>query len=532
MSEKETRRLKIVPFSATDYTLGENLLEPTGTFSEDPTSISNKLALFFQWTNLSTVHLVIPSKEIGILECSLSYDADELEPTEIHLTLTERAKLSDIREIKSAVLRIELFRTCFEFRSEVLAVNDEGDLNSWDLIIEVPSSVITLKQKRLPRVKVSEGDVAKLPIFRLCDAGAETILEIEELGLNSISVKKIPEPKNKLVQVSIGGNLFNTEFVRNTSSNSIFQFKWNDSLDFGAFFEIYRKIAFPDLIPRTRDQFENVFQLYLETDYLTQFNVHENLSDIKSKLLREWEIILESNHIDTADYLTSDKKGKLTGASSVTRAFSTGDQQLWVFHQLCSKRSPSTLQSSGHLYTWRAEYLIGRPDNFKIIGWFRSASRWLERIYVKFTRQSKGSSTLRPIRLLKGQIQSSDDGAVLNESSQLSRIENLNRTIFSENTYFGGLGPDFLNASELLNGIVSWEPNDEVSIKKVSNALLHDQKRSKADFYLTLNIEDRRSFDGFNQMPSDRFFMLSKADLFDFISSVEHSIAITHRKLG
>src|SRR5579885_579044 len=145
------RRLHLVPFSGTDYSAGQVLLEKNGTTTSDPVSISSKLSLLFHFEDYAWVAASLPNRGSGALRCTLSYDKDEAVPTELRLRFTDGVPGADFTMLKSITVSFEIFRVCYEFSTNVLAALSSED-GSVELILSVPSSLTTVKHRRLPRI--------------------------------------------------------------------------------------------------------------------------------------------------------------------------------------------------------------------------------------------------------------------------------------------------------------------------------------------------------------------------------------------
>lgn len=532
------RKFHVVPFSSTDYSLGHVLLENDGTVSTDPVAISAKLSLLFQWSEYSWVGAFIPGREEP-LPCTLSYDEDEATPSELRLTFSTKMNMKSFSFIKKSKIRFEVFRICYEFETTVLAIADQND-TTWDIIIAIPERLVTYKQRRLPRVRVQKELNRTLPeVYCEYEDGTRSLpLSVIEMGLNSVVTKdlnKLSQAPKNLVFGKTSPLRIPVESFRKQDRH-IFRLIINDNTTFGKYFDIYRFVAYPGLVPRNSIPAQNLLQLYEETGYMEGFPTRSEQGEqnLREELLNTWALVNGATPDSTADYVILDSEARTAGASSVTRAFADDKQEYWAFHQLCSRKSPDLLTASGHLYAWRAEYLAGRIGPLKGIAWYRSDSRWLERIYTKFSRQSNGNSTLTAVKLVKGKVSPLQQSAAPSLSLKIceTTVGEAKRHFTRVDCVLSGLGPNRLNASGLLNHVLS--PDEDMSPSALINIaaeLVRSANCNSAEFYLSLPVAAETPDGNWKVTPSDRLCIFTKDDLLNFLTCVEHSIAVTRRKM-
>jgi hypothetical protein len=526
------RHLQVVPFSGNDFSLGEHLLERDGTTSTDPLNISNKLSLLFHYEDYAWVGVTLPGAGNKIVPCRISYDQTEAVPTELYLTLKTPYAVDRLAMIKRATVSFEIFRVCYEFSAEVLNYNSDGSVE-FHLVLSIPEELSTIKHRRLPRVRIDQEDREKLPKIYLNSSNEP--LQISELGLNSIAVDTVEHFTAGEYELDFRSE--NNLKCRATGmirgEKLVFCLLFENAITFGQYFNIYRKFAYPGIQPRSDFDNLTMFDLYEKTGYFGGFLTDESKSKGRQDLLKTWEAVPNEAYDVTADFVTTDKQGTVIGASSVSLAFRDTNFEYWAFHQLCSIKSPDLLTASGHLYMWRADYLIGLPQDLKVVVWFRSESRWLERIYVKFARQSSERVRIHPVKLIKGQFTKTTSGT---PSRQLPKTTSYSygshkRTVTVSDNLISGIGPDFLNASGLLNNVSFLDGNDDKeAIQSAMTALMENSGTDTAQFYVSLPEKSETTFEGWKITPSDRFCIFSKNDLIDFLSSVEHSIAVIRKK--
>jgi hypothetical protein len=224
------------------------------------------------------------------------------------------------------------------------------------------------------------------------------------------------------------------------------------------------------------------------------------------------------------------QEGQLTGASSAVKAFQNGGMSTWVFHQLCAMTNPYLLEQSGQLYTWRAEYLASRPESLKICGWFDGNSRWLERIYVKFILGKSSESWLKAVKIVRLPLA----GRKRESDAFIVTIGELERVLVDTPLCYGGANPKFLNASGILDCIVALNDTVKASqIVEVGESLNALADRGEGVIEVTLNTSSELQFENAELVTDcNRMFLFSKEDLYDFVSSVEHSLAVTLKKVS
>ena len=227
--------------------------------------------------------------------------------------------------------------------------------------------------------------------------------------------------------------------------------------------------------------------------------------------------------------ISQTKRSAPVGCSSAVLAFYEESIPVWAFHQLCAKKKPELLSHSGQLYAWRAEYLAARTEDIKVAAWFDGQSRWLERIYVKFANQSSGRTQLHAIKTLKCIFEKTD--AAPDSSIKSYMIGKARRVACQKKGLLGATGPRFLNAAENLNGVAAlWEPLDLSQIRSVGEGLANAISHNVA---LKVSLPQNYEVHGLKGAPQveDRFSLFPKEDLVSFLASIEHSMAVTERKL-
>jgi hypothetical protein len=530
-----TRRpsLRIVPYSPNDYSLGEVLARSDGTRSNDAGLIASALSLYFQWPEhrSSLVYKGNPTTTLG-QPCEMSFDKDDREPEELQLIFRE--KPSSFEEFQTVYIRFEVFRVCYEIVVQVLAVAPTFASDKWFVITTVPSEIAVFKARRLPRVFL---DDLMPPETSACywenSSGDQCEANILEIGLSSITVAaKVDTKASGAGSLVIQGQRFDANIVRiDDAGRAVLSLKFTCGKELGRYFEIYRRFAFPSLLPRSQDNIDQGVQLYEGAGYLSKFGDQATIEAHKSEMAEVWRQTISGTHITTADYFATNNEGRLVGSSSCVSAFQSGDRPVWAFHQLCTLTDPSHLSATRDLYLWRSEYLASRPEDLVGIALFDSKSRWLERIYVKFVQHTQDKVFLCPV-YIRGHslLEFSQDARNEPCSSKSYTIGNCERLAAWGEKVYGAVGPRLLNASSLLNLVIDLSDDDETT--KSSDVLCALSKEKSVPLVWVAKSSDQPVAGrvGTPFGPTDRFCRFEKADLLMFATSVDHALAVIAKK--
>lgn len=519
MSKSSERHLRLVPFSGNDYTLGKAFGPEHGKEIAESEHIGSVFSLYFQWEKhrSACVHF---SSSLVVLE--MDYDRDERFPTEIRLSLSDPTQKALFREQEKIVVRFEIFRNCYQFESAVLAVHDDV------IIVSVPSTIKHYKARLLPRYKIQSDAFIE---WQSLEQGEIKKFKIKEVSLDSICVEANSMPERG--QILLGEHKIIGELVRNKRDSSIIKIKFETHIQYGAYFDFYRALVYPYLRSRYDFSPEAGLDLYVKTKYFEKFSKTE-LETTLSELPKTWEAIKSGTHETIADYYVVDEQGNPTAAGSLALAFFDEKNPVWMFHQNCSLKNPDLLERTGSIYTWRTEYLSGRPEELTAGVTYDSKSRWIERLYTKFFRYSSQKAVLKSLRSTRLHFQR--NASTKQRTSVPLRTYNvgqLKRTSTVSNNFWAGAEPKFLNAGEGLNEILLISDTvTEEQIRDIAEALLEES--GLESIYLRLMHSVDASFPNFNGIPliTDRLCIIPKDELFGLMSSIEHAFAITQRKLA
>lgn len=525
------RGLRLVPYSPSDYSLGEILSRDDGFSTQDSAQIASALSLYFQWEESRCASIFYGQS--NFVPCVLDYDRDERQPSELRIRQSSTAEAGKYEMFQKVSIRFEVFQVCYEFTAEVLAVSEQPKMDEWDLIVSIPSILTVFKARRLPRIELDSDAISLLKDSTWVSEGNGPVsIEINEIGLKGILAKIfISTVKISKGTLNILGKEFQAELIRIVNGKAIFVLKPNNGAEYGAYFDVYRRFAYPHLRPRSDFSSDQGIELYRSTNYFGKFLTESDATSAYEEIKRTWSLVDSGNHETTADYFVVDDQNQPIGASSATLAFFKDESHMWAFHQLCAKNSPEFLPLTLELYSWRAEYLAGKDGAISSIGWFDSKSRWLERIYVKFITQRKGKSKLSAVKTYKVHFipDNSDDHSFLINRVKIGKSE---RIMLSDGHLVGGCNPAYLNASQTLNAVIAIDEGVQSSSVMKAGAVMANLQKMQLSLDVSFISEPIESSNFIPINGADRFFVLIKEDLVDFISSIHHSVAITQRKIN
>jgi len=160
---------------------------------------------------------------------------------------------------------------------------------------------------------------------------------------------------------------------------------------------------------------------------------------------------------------------------------------------------------------------------------FRSASRWVERIYVKYAMSSIEGVKLIPMKMQRTSVCSNDDKSIEIRKYEMGQATRCS-TISEE--YFGGIGPKFLNASNYVDILISVSKQfGREFLESIAGQIARAAGVDQVPFIYALNLDEDASKFGGHTLVSDRYCEFDKVKLNNFVTAVEHSIAVTERKL-
>jgi len=218
-----------------------------------------------------------------------------------------------------------------------------------------------IKSRSLPRFILNDEQKKILPpiIWRSRRGEADVRLDIVEIGLGTLrATHSMQIHKDGFFR--FGNRDFFGSILKSEKEGSVFILDLKDWQDYGAYFDIYRLIAYPSLKSRYELPNEAGIDLYRRANYLARSDV--SLDQSSGEILKTWDLIQDGVHNTNVDYYIMDNQGVPTGSSGLALTHFSNETPMWSFHQLCAVKEPTLVSLSGVLYTWRAEYLAGRIE--------------------------------------------------------------------------------------------------------------------------------------------------------------------------
>lgn len=498
--------LRLVNYDPNDHKLAEALALDDGHQLESIEKISQALSLCIAWKDDVESFAYLTKEKSSKVAAKISVDPEERTPSQLFINLPTGTQILG----EFAYIRSQVFKNCFEY--EVAIIDRFSDHEGEWMITEIPQKVSVVKTRRLPRIKSME---AKLTL----SIGDEQICaQIVSISLKSFVVPFDISP-SKQVSLHLHDQRIPCMVTRSSEDQSILLPVFENMKAYGYYFIEYCRSAYPGLKPRDEFAPQDITTLYAGANYFGTFqdktdnerdtHIHDTWDKLKSGLF--------DTHID----MIACQAEELFGASGLAKAFIQDKKPVWAFHQLCAIKDPRTLELSASLYKWRAEFLAGMPEDGDSVVWFRSNSRWLERIYVKFT-MNKPSSNIKAVKLTSTQL------THFCEENEIYALGDTSREYSDTPNITFAKGPAYLNASRLLDMVIVRKANSWMEIQREIRS-----KQAIQDPYIVVCTEHDKQIEGLEGSPlqSDRLASIPKSDLIDFISCLEHSMAITQMKL-
>lgn len=507
--------LRIVQYDPNDYKLGEVLAHKHGEKTNNKTTISNILSLYFQWKEESKAFLYF-EKSGEKINAEIDFDAEERETTQLFVSTDIHPS---IELLTHAFVRLETFDNCFEFEAEILEMFKEGQTQQ--LIVSVPSEITTIKSRKAPRIQTNDRTI------EVIQDGKVLALNCLDLGLKSLKVDTAL-PLNAELQIIVRGELISATVLDQKDGVSILFPIFKDFKQFGLYFEFYTEIAYPALKRRGELPFKEGTDLFDRTGYTGKFESSKGVADSHTGLHELWAELEKAQHETTIDFYITEA-GKPTGSSSLALIFKRNGINNWAFHQLCAEKKPNLIELTGLLYIWRAEYLAARPEDSEAVFWYTGTSRWLERIYSKYCMLNPNDSLLFASSFIAQDIEPKHESHLTISSYKLGDQQ---RFYYEDADIVAGMGPDKLNANRNLN-VVNWISKDPTNFEKMKTVAgaLAAKTGETTYFRFSFPYTEDHPFTGSN-LKDLRYCQIHKSGLLNFISCIQHSIAITKKKFA
>lgn len=523
--------LRLIKFSPSDYSLSDAMLGAETTKLTDRQALASALSLYFQWPAHRSA-LIYPQAAKVPVPCRLECDADEAQVSVLFVTVDENSKNNFTLDGQTARIRFEVFRTCYEMTVSILGREADSDGAGWHFAVEVPDELILFKHRRLPRVRVEPARAEALDMTLLLPSqgGTEAIrLFPSEMSMRSVRARPHASFSHQtLARLRTGSLEVPVQIMSADSETVVLNLQFVDGVQAGQFFDVYRQVAYPRLRPRGEVDALQLLALYRDTGYLDRYQPLGEQERESNEIIDAWKKLDEhAHHEAVADYVSCDDSGRLAGASGLVRCFKRQGTDIWFLNQLCALTEPDLLADSGTLYQWRSEYLVARPEEFRVMARYWSGSRWLERIYTKFAMVAK-SVELLPIKSYRMNFKALSESAPL----PVVAIGPWQRPLLDDGDMMGGLLPKHLNLVTALDSLVAcWSSHGAEEISSKAGQMVAAAKLT--EYPLTLAIPPQATPpEGAEVGKTDRLGLFGKESLVDFLTSVEHVIAVTRRKLG
>lgn len=508
--------LHLVQFDPNDYKLGEILAHKDGDELTTLEKIGSVLSLYFQWKEDANATCYLDTFDRSRHTISIDYDKEERSLSQLYIKLPQTAPTVGATKI---FIRLEVFNGCYEFESAILdKFQDEGE---W-IICSAPDKIKSVKMRKSTRLEARENIPAKIVIKAKTHDVKITTLTLQGFTTNVA----FPALTNGTIEII--GSTFDCYHVRDTEGGSAFKLQLTSDRAASDFFQIYATFAYPNLSPRKNVDYNKLYELFVEAGFFGNFSGKFDEADRASKAIQCWKSLEPAEHITTADYVAV-KNDSLVGSSSCALAFKTESHEYWVFHQLCAIKDSDSFDLTSSLYSWRSEYLWNRTPELTSVFWFRSESRWLERIYVKYLMQNPEKGAIAPAQLysyIHKRLGSATKGSVREPYGEQDRA------YYQEGKVLGGLGPDYVHINRNMNlimGAESWN-----CVYKAAESLTSTLGRDEGYFRVVMPYKHSPpdlSNDFWDyQKGVDRHAEIKKDGMLDFIACLHHSIAVTKRK--
>ncbi len=509
--------LRIVQYDPNDHLISGVLTSGVGDILEAEKDISAAISLVLQWKEKSNVYAYVDGKQGKAIRAALDVDHEERVATQLFFIFDSEVSLS---KGNTLFAKISAFESCFEMEVSILDHWKEGE--NFVACTEIPTKLNRLKTRSSSRNKQNTKKKATIWIDE-----HEVDCSIDSIAFNSVVVDMKLQLGQQL-KITLGKSTFSCSCIRLLENSSVLQIQFENDEENGIFMAEYLANQMPTLETRSKQDLEAVFAAFIKSGFFGNFSPDSDPNERKEQVLSTWKAMEKVEHRYNYDMCLV-KGGQPVGASSLTMGLLESDLEHWIFHQLCSIKEETNIEETGSLYTWRAEYLLGRKANINSVVWFRSQSRWIERIYVKMSILSKQkgnvvASNVYDYLHTRSERQRPKSGKVLTYGSTPRAFVKINETLAAG-------GPDYLHANRNMNIVISRD-GDLDSILEACDTICDLLNVSTLHF--RLDTSDRTVVEKLpnikEQSGSDRRAEIVKDGLRDLISCVQHSVAVTEKK--
>lgn len=541
MNEDVTSRMRLVPYRPDDFSAGKVLGLPQGHEVTSAEDIGAALSLYFQWDEYrrcSVRKSNTPDDDNQGTYCVLRYDTDEALPTELRVELITPGFATQLSVGTKLFCQFEVFHVCYAFESAVLAVSPDRSADGWDLIVAMPARMTVQKARTMPRHRVSPVELSRVANVHWKGEGSETAITVVplELSVEAVRVCASAPLTSDIGTLTLGGESFRGRLTSQGSDTALIDLNFESPVEYGRYFDLYRKLAFPCLRPRREVDPTNLLALYERTGFLKKFTGNmapEVRAAFIDRVVATWSSVASGMHEGTADYCAfSEAADAITGTCSTTLGFFNGEREVWVFQQLASIAEPQFFEQTKALYLWRPLYLWGRKEDFDLCCWFDADSRWIERLWVKFDRyRDRSPSCLHPIRVhIVGPDTLQNQPAGSQYEVGAYNVGKNKRVFLKKEGVLGAVDPPHLNFSKLLNHTVSVPPVAEGALERAAFIARQSEEHDTEMRITVPHGTDDVAIASLPALKLSRFCYFSKSELPYFYSSLLHSLAVMERK--
>lgn len=522
--------LKLVSFTAENLDIGSVLTYENAVLVESEEKVNAALSLYFQWTERALALARV--NEGKFADIKIEYDLMDLQPEYFWAEILLDQSLDTTSRIE---ICFELFNISYAFRASIdEAIAKENGKHI--LYFRRPTCLKVFNIRQTPRRLLAKNSRQIAEVSTKC--GSLKTFEIREIGPNSIVLMGEPAQFNHSdVKVKLNAKEYSFKFIRSKNDEHIFSLNKCPSDKYTDYFKAYARFAFPQLRDKTDIDHAEVIQMYQASGFYGKGNskVSESEEKLKSETLIAWNEMKDEKK-SIIEMVALDANDKVVGSSCLAEAFKHDGQSFWVIHHLAAITDPNSIRRTTDLYLWRIEYLLGLNANFSVCCWYDSKSKWIDRIWTKFHRTclSKGAtvSETETYAFKINEVLPNNEATSEPFECEEKSIGNFTRYLIKGSRFFGGIGPQYLNASGFLNHVCFYEkPPLQSSIEAIHKYIGQNAGLTNTTYRVTvpkgttLPILENRS-----KSNADRFCIFPNDSLNGLLSSLMHSLAVMERK--
>lgn len=510
--------LEIVEFNPSDHNISAVLTSGTAKRIDKKNEISAIFSLINQWPDKTKISAYVHRNQSKAYESNIIIDNEERNITQLIFEFNQEPQEAFTGKLFA---KISIFDSCFEIEVEVLECWKED--GSFLICTSIPETVDKLIPRASTRKNLTQPIHVSISIDEL-----ETTCRILNLNPGNVVID-LNLPVGQKIRLKIEKNNFHGKSIRHLEHGTLIEIMFESDEENGCYKEIYFKNKYPNLSSRDYCDPSLVFDAFIKSGFFGNFTNESNHENKKSDTIKTWENLKPIRHKSNIDMCLINN-GQPVGASSLTLGLRNKQQEIWIFHQLFSIKSETTIDDTGLLYTWRAEYLMNRMADINTLVWFRSESRWIERIYVKLSMLVKSHS-----KLCHSNVFDYSHTRTEKKYLEVAKVEDFGSekraTVELANT-LASAGPRLLHVNENLNLVVS-QTNDPEEIKMACDLLCDALNTDKMHFRLdVVNTDVVNALNNLTtQKGSDRRAEIEKSAMLDLITCVQHSVEVTKKKM-